>query len=81
MVMTYPVTNAHYELFMAAGGYKQENYWRAGRFGEWREPRYWDHATFGRERQGYPVVGVSWYEAAAYAAWLTDLRKGNCCWS
>lgn len=37
------------------------------------QPAYWHDARLGKERHGYPVVGVSWYEAIAYAAWLTDL--------
>ncbi|MBC8447640.1 MAG: SUMF1/EgtB/PvdO family nonheme iron enzyme [Chloroflexi bacterium] len=37
------------------------------------EPECWQHPRFGKERRGYPVVGVSWYEAMAYAAWLTDM--------
>jgi len=39
------------------------------------QPEYWDHPRFGRSRRGYPVVGVSWYEASAYAAWLTELLR------
>jgi formylglycine-generating enzyme required for sulfatase activity len=37
------------------------------------EPEYWHTPYFGKERGGYPVVGISWYEAAAYASWLTDV--------
>ena len=36
------------------------------------QPEYWQHPRFGKDRHGYPVVGVSWYEAAAYAAWLAE---------
>ncbi|MEZ4736657.1 MAG: formylglycine-generating enzyme family protein [Caldilineaceae bacterium] len=139
----YPVTNAEYACFMAAGGYEEERYWTVGGKhwlrgepvpgeedpAEWwirtwqrrkqnpaeideyikkgwmterdadqlwrilitwseeqvraqvqvwyptgqtyREPRYWHDDTLNNPSQ--PVVGVCWYEAMAYAAWLATL--------
>ena len=35
----------------------------------YRQPRYWDDDNYNHPAQ--PVVGVSWFEARAYANWLT----------
>ncbi len=90
LAMRYPVTNAGFERFIAAGGYENSDWWdgRDSPGWKWREtppgyrgegavkePEYWRQARFGRERRGYPVVGVSWYEASAYAAWLADVLR------
>src|SRR5690606_26099455 len=34
------------------------------------EPRYWPGTVFNNPSQ--PVVGICWYEAMAYAAWLAE---------
>jgi len=136
----FPVTNAEYALFIAAGGYEEERWWdtegaKAWLLGEsdtegqkkqardawntlqsWSDddvrdlvkqnrltseqadsyisirdmsketleeqlettypsgkrytlPDYWDDAAYNRSSQ--PVVGICWYEARAYCAWLS----------
>jgi len=133
----FPITNAEYALFMAAGGYEQEQWWetdeaRAWRRGEgssdgqkagfrdarkqllqlsedqlkamtnltseqkdgfitlrnwtdeefeewldetipsgktYREPEFWNDTRFNSPSQ--PAVGVTWFEARAYCAWLS----------
>jgi len=67
----YPVTNSQYRSFMEAGGYTKRRWWsEAGR--AWlekekvTEPRYWHDRRFNAPNQ--PVVGISFFEAEAFAA-------------
>jgi formylglycine-generating enzyme required for sulfatase activity len=73
MIGAYPVTNREFKRFIEAGGYQKGAFWTPEGW-QWRIeedvslPRSW----YDRKWNGanFPVVGVSWYEAAAYAAWL-----------
>jgi formylglycine-generating enzyme required for sulfatase activity len=70
----YEVTNAEFQRFIDAGGYTTEAFWSAAgwawRTGQGRTtPDNWgvDSWHSGPGWPGFPVVGVSWYEAEAYA--------------
>jgi Sulfatase-modifying factor enzyme 1/Domain of unknown function (DUF4062) len=62
----YPVTVQEYTKFVDAGGYRDNQWWKAGGFGKESQPRDWDTQ---KEHPNRPVTNVNWYEAAAYAAW------------
>jgi formylglycine-generating enzyme required for sulfatase activity len=70
------VTNREYKVFVDAGGYREAEYWdddvdrerlvdSTGRPG----PAGWALGDYPEGEDDFPVGGVSWYEAKAYAAW------------
>lgn len=65
-IRRYPVTVQEFARFLADGGYQRTTFWRAGGFGQFQKPEGWDRQE---ETPSSPVVGVSWFEAAAYCEW------------
>jgi formylglycine-generating enzyme required for sulfatase activity len=73
------VTNEQYQQFVDSGGYEQLEFWyeealpalldfvdQTGAPG----PRFWSDGQYPNGEQRLPVVGISWYEASAYARWV-----------
>jgi gamma-glutamyl hercynylcysteine S-oxide synthase len=85
----YPVTNRQYYEFVMAGGYHQPGLWdeailpgvlefvdRTGDPG----PKYWQNGRYPEGEDKHPIVGVSWYEAAAYARWVGKRLPSDAEW-
>jgi formylglycine-generating enzyme required for sulfatase activity len=74
LIDKFEVTNAEFQRFIDAGGYSTRAYWSAEGWnrrvqGNWTAPSGWNVAGsyVGASYPGFPVSGVSWYEAEAYA--------------
>ncbi len=61
----FPVTVQEFGAFIAGGGYSAPKYW-AEEHGKFEEPEDWERQ---KQYPNRPVVGVSWFEAAAYCSW------------
>lgn len=72
-IQKHPVTNAQYRKFLKADGYRtrelwSEEGWRYIQKEKRTKPPYWQDKKWNQPEQ--PVVGVTWYEAEAYANWI-----------
>jgi formylglycine-generating enzyme required for sulfatase activity len=64
-ISRFPVTVQEFAAFVADRGYSAEKR-RAERHGQFAGPGDWQRQLYYPSR---PVVGVSWFEAAAYCSW------------
>ena len=72
LIDVYPVTNDQFARFIQEGGYDQEKFWSQEGW-KWKQgegvtqPQYWGDSKWNQP--DHPVVGVSGYEAEAFAKW------------
>jgi len=72
----YPVTVEEYQRFVESRGYEEPAPWSVEGWeqreqGGWEAPGRWEEQL---EHPNRPVVEVSWWEAEAYAGWLSRQR-------
>src|SRR5262249_36958723 len=62
----YLVTVSDFKEFVDANGYRDEQWWTEGGFGQFDKPGRWEPQL---QHPNRPVVEVSWFEASAFSAW------------
>ncbi len=85
----HAVSNSDYLAFVKAGGYQVMDFWPqeiwpnvvqfVDQSGE-QGPRWWRDAHPGKDASQHPVVGISWYESAAFAAWAGKQLPSSAQW-
>jgi iron(II)-dependent oxidoreductase len=84
------VTNAEYQKFVDAAGYEQLEFWHEEALPALLDfvdqtgapgPRYWNDGRYNADDQHLPVVGVSWFEAWAYARWVGKQLPSDAEWT
>jgi formylglycine-generating enzyme required for sulfatase activity len=75
----YPVTVEEFRAFRADGGYQERKFWDDAGW-VWKEglgdPEPW-HWSRQLQSPNLPVVGISWFEARAYCAWLSQRYQAH----
>ena len=75
----FAVTNKQFQRFVDGGGYEQLEFWHEEALPALLDfvdqtgmpgPRYWNDGQYLPGEHRLPVVGISWYEAWAYARWV-----------
>jgi len=70
-IAKYQVTYAQFGAFVTSG-YRDDSFWTAEGLawrGDQEHPRLWDEPQYAYSN--HPVVGVTWFEAIAFAKWLS----------
>ncbi len=83
------VTNLQFQEFVDGGGYANDAWWTlapgidrshfvdsTGKPG----PKGWRNGQYPEGAADFPVAGVSWYEASAYAAWASKVLPDETQW-
>ncbi len=89
LLARHPITNAQYQAFVDDNGYDNLDLWPQDILPHLVDftdmsgtaaPRFWRHGRHNRHLADHPVVGVCFYEAAAYAKWAGYRLPTNVEW-
>ena len=84
------VTNSEYQKFVDSGGYEQLEFWHEEALPALLDfvdqtgipgPRLWADGQYPQDDPHLPVVGVSWFEAWAYARWVGKQLPSDAEWT